>query len=188
MLIMKIRQTLICAIVALSFSFSAFAQQSHQGNFFIQTAFGVVPTYFLDGAKTVVPPLNVSVNYRFSPVISAGAFSGFSSSKIVRSFKDGSLHQWANDSWVFGVQFAAHSTNFKKVDVYGGGGLAYSQPGISHTVLIPGEDQVMVPKIQQGFVYGGFLGISMGIANNIGAYAELGYGISLFDLGLNVKL
>ena len=185
---MNFRQTLGCALFALLLSVSLQAQNSFQSYFSVQAGLGLIPTYFLDGAKTMVPPLSVSVNYRLNSILSVGAFSGFSASKMVHSYKDGSVHQWENNSMVYGVQFAAHSANFKKVDIYGGAKIGYSQPDVKHSVIVPGEDIISEPKVHRGMIYGGFLGLGVPVGKKIGFYSELGYGVTILDLGLTLKL
>ena len=87
---------------------------------------------------------------------------------------------------VVGARGAYHYNGFTTVpnlDVYGGAMLGYNIVKYSSD----GDDMAMVNNYGSGMGLSGFLGSRWFFSDKIGAYAELGYGVSVLNVGLTFK-
>ncbi len=157
---------------------------------------GLVPTYIADGAHINMLPVNLRLGYRLSNNFSMSAFAAYSASEknnVIRP--DESIDNIKNQELTLGIRGAVHALRAEHFDVYGGFMLGYNMPNTDVT-------QVAQPKgttpngVQPSFsreatnqmTYSGFIGASYLPKRNIGIFAEIGYGISLFNAGLQWKL
>lgn len=183
--IQKFLIAIICTIV----SFSISAQTVQKGDITLQAGVGLLPTYFLDASETVVPPVTFSASYRVLEMLSVGAFGGYSEyNSLPNQNFDGSVNQFHSKSFLGGVKVAAHATSIEKWDIYGGFQVGYSKPEVVNNVLKASESRLPTPKVREEFVYSGFIGATGYITNKVGLYGELGYGISLANVGVTFKL
>jgi len=182
-------QKFLIAIVCLVFSLNINAQTVKKGDVTIQAGVGLLSTYFLDGSQTLVPPVQASVSYRFKEILSVGAFAGYSEyNSNPRENFDGSVNQFHNSSVVGGLKIAAHATKIHNWDVYGGFQIGYSKPTVTNNIIVASEAKIPAPRVREEFVYSGYIGAIGYINENIGIYGEMGYGISLFNAGVSLKL
>ena len=126
-------------------------------------------------------PIGASFEHGFTEQISAGGFIDYLSWK--------NSYSSYNYSWrfiYFGARVSYHfnellNLNNDKLDVYAGAGLGYSAVSTSDN-LVSGYS---------GYSNRLFLNLHVGgryyFSNNIGAYAEAGYGVSALKLGLTFK-
>lgn len=187
---MNIREFLVGVVIFASTITMADAQTVKKGDVVFQTGVGLLPTYFMDKGKMLVPPVSASVDYRMGSILSVGAFGAYSSTETnTIKLEDGSAFKWQNDSWMAGVKVAAHSANFDRVDVYGGFTLGYQIPDIKANVEIPGEQRLPEPtNVKNHWIYAGFVGVAGYLTPHLGVYGELGYGISLLNVGVSIKI
>src|SRR5690606_40595896 len=87
------------------------------------------------------------------------------------------------DFHVTGVQTCALPISVPNLDVYGGAMLGYNIVKYSSD----GDDMAMVNNYGSGMGLSGFLGSRWFFSDKIGAYAELGYGVSVLNVGLTFK-
>lgn len=186
---------ILCLTAACLFNLNAQDAEFKGGDIMISAGIGVVPTYFLDDAETVVPPLSLRLGYRISPMFSVSAFGGYSSYNSGEILNPNeSTSTYANESIIVGIQPAIHTTFFDNWDIYGGFLLGYNIPMVESTTNYS-EDQV-IDEVQPSFsrpaenttTFSGFLGASYYFRKNAGVFAEVGYGISLLNVGVNIKL
>lgn len=182
-------QKFLIAIVCLIFSLNINAQTVKKGDITIQAGVGLLSTYFLDASETLVPPVQGSISYRFMDMLSVGAFAGYSEyNSTPKQNYDGSVNQYHTSSILGGVKVAAHATKIHNWDVYGGFQLGYSKPTVTNNIIVASERRLPEPKVREEFVYSGFIGATGYITDRIGLYGEMGYGISLFNAGVSIKL
>lgn len=147
-----------------------------QGKSYVNLGVGIAPVYGLG------IPLGVSYEYGFTDRISAGIYADYD------HFSDG--YEGFNYGWTFfyfGVRGAYHfgedlHLNNDKVDLYGGVALGY----LSVSVTTPDggySNTAYASRLDLGLFVGGKYYFS----SNIGAFAELGYGVSVLRLGLALK-
>ena len=87
---------------------------------------------------------------------------------------------------VVGVRGAYHYNGFTDVpnlDLYGGAMLGYNIVNYSST----GDDSDALNSYGSGIGFSGFLGARWFFTESIGAYAELGYGVSVLNAGVTFK-
>ncbi len=87
---------------------------------------------------------------------------------------------------VVGARGAYHYNGFTsvpKLDVYGGAMLGYNIVKYSSD----GDDMNMANSYGSGMGFSGFLGSRWFFSDSMGAYAELGYGVSVLNAGLTFK-
>lgn len=161
---------------------------------------GVVPTFFKDGGSINVPPVSLTLGYKLAEKFSLSAFASYSSttSSLIK-YNDGSSNTFHNQMLVVGIRPAVHFVNLDKWDVYGGFSLAYNVPivGVDNTPSdepLFGDNKPDTPvpsfyrEAQNNFTYSGFVGATYFVKSNLGIFGEVGYGISLLNLGVTYKL
>lgn len=184
---MKNKFVLAAALLLSSFvSNQVFAQKSSgfedvKGMNFLNAGIGL-GSYGLSGTGGL--PITASFEHGFTKNISAGVQLGF----IQKSYFD----YWKYTYLMFGARGSYHfnealNISNPKVDVYGGAGLIYRH----YSVKYNGEGTE--PGDYYGKASSGDITIDLHAGgrylfnDHIGAFAELGYGISPLQLGLSVK-
>lgn len=130
-------------------------------------------------------PITASFEHGFSKNISAGATFGF----IQKKFAD----DWKYTYLLFGARGSYHLNEaFKianpKLDVYAGAGLFYRRYSFKYTSSIGDDHDDFNLKASGGEVdFQLHAGGRYLFNNSLGAFAELGYGISPLQLGLTLK-
>ena len=181
-------------------SFSAATAQNTQikvGDSQVSAGIGLIPTFIGDNGKTIVPPLSVRYAYQVSEKFSLGAFASYSStsSALIKN-NDGSTNLFNTEMLMIGVRPAVHFLNLKNWDGYGGFSFGYNIPMVDVATTTPepqtGDDFKATPtfyrEAKNNFSYSGFIGATYFVKKNIGVYGEVGYGISLLNLGVTIKL
>ena len=127
-------------------------------------------------------PLTASFEHGFSKNISGGIEAGI----IQRKFAD----DWKYSYFIIGARASYHfnealNVSNPKVDVYGGAGLLYRHFKVKY---LHGSSEDYFGKASSGDVT---IDLHAGgryqFGNNVGAFAELGYGISPLKLGIALK-
>ena len=169
-----------------------------KGDFTAKLGMGVLPTFLLDKGEAIVPPVNMTLGYRVSKTVSLNAYLGYSSTRsniVSNSGEIMSLNQ--NDLLMLGLRTEAHSGRFDDFEIYGGFMLGYAKSFIQRTVVNtnPAYDDEPIhtrpykyPPATGKMLFSGFVGGSYYVMKNIGVYAEVGYGVSIFNVGVNFKL
>jgi hypothetical protein len=136
-------------------------------------------TYGLYGTGGL--PLTASFEHGFSKNVSAGLEAGL----VQRKYADG----WKYRYFIIGVRGSYHfnevlNVSDPKLDVYGGAGLLYRHFKVKYS----GEWDELYGKASSGDVT---LDLHAGgrymFNNNVGGFAEVGYGISPLKLGVTLK-
>ncbi|HMQ63142.1 MAG TPA: hypothetical protein PKE06_20835 [Flavilitoribacter sp.] len=166
------------------------------GNVEFAAGIGVLPTYFKDKATTVVPPVSARLDVRVTPGFTLGAFAGYSSyTKEKLSAPSGAVTHIENESLMIGLRAAMHALRVTNTDIYGGFQLGYEIPNVN-TVATQVPTDSPRDDIQPSFsrpaenklVYSGFIGASHYLTKRVGFYGEVGFGISVLNVGLTWKL
>lgn len=186
---------IVCLTAACLFNLSAQDTKMEAGDVTISAGIGVIPTFFADNSTTLVPPVSLRLGYRVSPMFSISAYGGYSSSETGEIINPNeSISRYRNDLLIVGLQPAIHSTYFDNWDIYGGFLIGYNIPMVDNTTTYP-EDQI-IDDVQPSFSrpaenninFSGFIGASYYFGKHTGVFAEVGYGVSLLNLGVNIKL
>ncbi len=186
---MNYLKAILAATIILSTITITQAQSINKGDLSASASIGLLPTYFMDGGTTITPPVQVGAEYRIAEVISIGAFAGYSNYEgLPYENLDGSVYQVSTESMMAGLRLGVHTTTFDKVDLYGGFQVGYATPSVEFNVLNPGEQRFPRPKVREGLVYSGYVGIAGSITDRIGVFGEIGYGISLISAGVKTRI
>ncbi len=166
-----------------------FAQANNSGNINVQVGLGISPTYFSDIAEVESQPIHFSADYSIFSFLSAGLGWSLASSNELSSYQNtpASLVSSFN---TFSLRGNAHLPLFDRLDVYAGGSV-----GVQRVVEVYREisgGQPLPSGIESTklavFQPEGHVGLRWRLLGNIGLYAEGGYGLSLVQAGLNMKL
>ncbi len=134
------------------------------------------------------PPFSISGDYAIKDNITVGALVGYySSSEEIPSF--GGTYTFNYTYTIFGVRGTYHLELIDNVDTYGGLLLGYN--AASSSVEAPdGANPNFTPPAAEvgGVALGAFIGGRYHFTDNLGAFLELGYGISALNLGLTYKI
>jgi len=139
---------------------------------------GLVPTF---GTGDVGLPLSVSIDYGINDKISLGGYLGYAGSSDNVPF----LGKISYTYLIVGARGAYHFELTEKLDTYAGLLLGYNIASVSLENSITGAPE---PDAAGGFTYNLFAGGRYHFTDKIGVFGEIGYGISVLNLGLTVKL
>lgn len=172
----------------LSFAFAvitvvAFGQSHQAGDKNLNVGIGI-GSRFATGDISI-PPVGVSYEVGIKDNISIGGYLGYSASKNEVSVV-GSTWAWKYTYIIVGARGAYHlDIDNDKIDPYGGLLLGYNIASVKWDGS--GNDPGTAASAG-GFTYSLFVGSRYAFTEKLGAFAELGYGISWLQLGLNLKM
>ena len=164
-----------------------------KGDIEIGLGIGLLPTFVSENAKTKIPPVSIMLGYRIKQFFSLGAYAGFSSSDgydVASIFDDPAPEDpvLRNDFYILGLRAEGHF-NRERTDFYGGAMISYNYSDIT-TELKPGDkmpENIEIEKDNGGFKYSGYIGLKYMATKRFGIFGEVGYGVSLINLGLTSK-
>lgn len=174
----KIILTAFAFLFAITLINEVQAQQFQQGQMDLNVGVGLVPTF---GTGDVGIPLSVSLDYGFNDQISLGGYVGYAGSNDNFPF----LGKVSYTYLIFGARGAYHFELTENLDTYAGLLLGYNIASVSVENSSPGMPE---PDAAGGFAYSLFAGARYHFSEKIGVFGEIGYGISVLNLGLTVKL
>jgi len=197
----KILFALLTLFTLTTITITAQNQVFKKGNFNAAVGIGVVPTYFADNAKVNVIPVAAKLGYNFTDNFSMNLYTGFSSStsKMIEDF-EGNSRQYENDYLIIGLRPELHTARGDKFDIYGGFMMGYNKAFINEMVYADGDVEnpidapISGPTTRNpnaktgGFLFSGFVGATYLVNPKLGIFGELGYGVSLVQLGATFKL
>lgn len=167
---------LICTLTTAAWSQSTFGEGALLGNAGIGLGF----TY--GAGTTAVPPVAISADYGITEEIGIGGYVGYASAK--ESILN---YDWKYSYTIIGARGTYHFKTDEKLDLYGGALLGY----VVGSVKLESDNELS-PLIAEptvgGFAWSFFAGGRYMFNEKIGAYGELGYGISVLTLGVTAKL
>ena len=151
---------------------------------------GLVPTFAKDDGQVKLLPLSINYDYRIAEKITIGAYIGYSVTETDRRIiSDGILAQWRNRCSLFGVRVAAHAVKLEDWDIYGGFMLGYN---LSRVESIEGDvDEITrhmgIKPVSGKTTLTGFVGGRYAITKHFGITGEIGFGVSIVNLGASYK-
>ena len=157
---------------------------------------GLVPTNMVDGASYNVLPVSARLGFRVSPNFSLSAFAAYSASEKLNVVRpDESIDNISNKEVSVGLRGALHAIRAERFDVYGGLMLGYHMPNTEITNVSDPKDTNptgLKPSFSREatnqMIYSGFVGAAYFPGRNVGVFGEIGYGMSLFNTGIQWKL
>lgn len=194
--LMRINGTIFAlCLTLLSITLNAQHAKIKPGQVQFGIGLGMVPTYAADATTTIVPPLSAQLDVFLSPNFSLGTYLAYSKTEGENLYANAGIsEEFVNDTWMVGLRSSFHSNDLNDWRVYGGFVVGATLPSIDKTVeLLPGENQRddELPSFsrpsENGFLFSGFVGTRRYLNDNWSAFGELGFGISLVNLGLSYK-
>lgn len=160
---------------------------------------GTVPTYVMDDAKILMPPIQAGMNYRITEHFSIGATVGHSISEsqpraIIKTL-DGSVNaDWTNNTTFLAIRPGVHIVKLENWDFYGGFAVGVNfinidgNSSISKEQLLEMESHFGIKRQQTNATFSGFTGFRRVISPRWTVGGEIGSGISLFTVGASYKI
>lgn len=184
----------ITLIIALATS-TCFAQNSQfkKGQVDINAGVGfITPLFTISGydVKTQTPPISVTADYGITEELSVGLYVATAKDNVYGTLYDlntGNSYygkQSTVSHFLIGGRLLYHFELSPKFDTYGGGMLGYNsvKEKAEPNIQLIGETDI------KGFTYTLLVGGRYRFAKNIGGFLELGYGVTVINLGLNIIL
>ena len=138
------------------------------------------------GYSTTTPPLSVSYErgiidqlFDDKSTLGIGAYLGY----VANKYDFGGGYGWKYSHTIVGARGALHYQLVDKLDTYGGLMLGYDI--INYTTY--GNGNFAGSPTSSSPSWSLFLGARYYFTDNIGAFAELGYGIALLQVGVSFK-
>ncbi len=186
------KMMILTALLVLGFTSANTQTIFKKGDIEFAAGMGIFPTFAKDDATIVVPPVSARLNIRVVPNFSLGAYAAFSSSEAHQVGLPGNaIRDVDNEFYLFGLRAAAHTNRMDNWDIYGGAMLGYNVPKVDNTITKEKSDidgPAFSRPAENEFTYSAFVGATYYPVKNLGLFAEVGYGISIFNLGVSVKL
>jgi hypothetical protein len=188
--------TITLCIALTLFSTAAFSQHyephfSQKGTSFLSFGIGLFPTFFKDNAQVIIPPSSLQFEKKLTDIFSIGIMSGYSRNQTTRNLiKNNETKQYLNDSYFLGLRSGAHCLNLDKWDFYGGVMLGYYHARVhpSDGRFGPDEEFMGIRPQRGQFVWNAYVGTRFSCCNRLIFFGEASYGISIFTIGLGLKL
>lgn len=182
-------------IIAL-FSFITLNAQDYKikaGDIQANIGIGLVPTYAADATTTIVPPVSASVEAFLGKNFSLGVYGAVSKYTGSTTYLNAGLTEsFENTTVMLGVRPTIHSNDMAGWRVYGGFVAGASLPSINKTVLVEKtETEADLPSFsrpaENNLLFSGFVGARKTLNANTSLFGELGFGISLANVGVSYK-
>ena len=188
---------LLCVLLTTGL-LTAQSQSYHQGRFSLSAGVGLLPAYMKDKSVNNSIPVNFRAGFRISKMFSMNAFAGFASATTeTRSFGDGFATYLVNKSMAIGIRGQMNKEVSNRMNIYGGVMLGYHFANINEYLAgsqLPYERNLDAPtpydpNAPEGkLLYAAYVGTSYFFTKSIGIFGELGYGISLLNMGFTFKI
>jgi hypothetical protein len=169
---------LICFATVLTHA--TYAQWDGKGQMNLDLGIGVVSTLGIGGGI----PLRASFDYGVFDNISLGIYLGYISVGEKYNYGNGVNGKWRYSYSIVGLRGAYHLPLFDDFDTYGGVLVSY----YAASVKWDGTGTVTPITVKGGFAPSLYIGAKYMFQENIGAFAELGYGISIIQAGITFRL
>lgn len=176
------------------FTTSAYAQETafRERQINIQAGVSFVPTlstvyygspYIGHTEKWGATPITLTADVAVSDYLSTGIYVGIAKVKFYNEFGE----NYGNNRYtIIGLRGLYHRSANSKIEGYAGSmvGLAANKIHLDYTGVNGGSANTFK---ESQFVFQLILGGRYYVSDNAGVYAELGYGVCVFNLGLNLK-
>lgn len=173
----KLFLPLFALIAMVLFSAESNAQSFEKGQLDLNAGVGLVPTFGVGGGL----PLSVSGDYGINENVAIGGYLGYAKTSQDVLF----LGKVSYSYLIVGARATYHKEFVKGIDTYGGLLLGYNIASVKIEKPIPG---IPDPDPAAGFTYSLFAGARYHFTESVGVFGEIGYGISIINLGLTLKL
>lgn len=161
-----------------------------KGQIRVNGGLGLISFIKIAGGTTTFPPLTVSAEYAVSEDMTIGAIAGYTSTEQTYSYSSiGSRVNYTASHTIIGARANYYFDVDPKFEVYSGVMLGYNTVKaklVSNSSY--GFDEYNFGDGAGGILYGFQAGGRYRFSSFASAFAELGYGISVLNLGLTLHL
>jgi hypothetical protein len=188
---------LLCAL-ALPCTIQAQSTPKSHGKLNISAGVGIVPAYTGTDSKGKFLPVSLRVGYAIGKKLHVSGFFGYSNTTSnPRLFADGFSSKLENKSMTFGLRTEVRKDLTSRVDLYGGAMLGYSHSDVKEYEATtgqlflrePGKPTPYNPNAPDGqVIYAAFVGSTFYLNKSFGFFGEVGFGVSIANLGVTLRL
>lgn len=189
---------LLCGAIGNTTTLSAQSSKSTPSRITISTGIGLLPTYTKASENNGMLPVSFMLGYDLTKNFSLGAFFGFSSTtSSSKDFIDNGGSFVTNKTKVFGLRTEVKKPFSEKVAGYGGVMLGVHHADVKEyqnqtkalVVRPEGGPTPFNPNAKKGrLAYAAYMGATYKVAKRVSLYGELGYGISIANIGVTVRI
>lgn len=170
--------------IAIAFGLTASAQTYDEGDNLLNIGIGLGSAF--KTGTTSLPPISASFEHGFTDKISAGGIIAYTGSKEEISFGT-TTYTFKYSYLIIGARGSYHFYNTDKLDAYGGLMLGYNIANSKVEVTGPSGVFNPQPASVGGVAYGFHLGGRYYFNDKVAAFAELGYGLAILNVGITMK-
>ena len=184
-------KTIFLFLIAFCVFSTSYAQRYSKPFIDCNAGIGLFPTFLKSNATSEKLPIQLSADYRLSKNFSLGLSFGQSvttSSKYIRAYQN--QVAWKTNFKTAGLRLTAHTNPVGNWHFYGGTYLGLGMPKIQ---ILEGDAEKV--KTALGFKESNnqlhitsFIGSRCSIKKRLGFYGEIGFGISLVNIGLSYRI
>lgn len=192
---MNMRSIIIICFTLFSLNLSAQDYRLKAGDIQINAAVGLIPTYAADAVSTIVPPLSLNAEFFLSPNFALGLSGSYSQYRgEYVNLNAGITEYYETSTYMLGLRTAIHSNDLNNWRVYGGFIVGANIADVDKDVVLLAEDQTLDDELpsfsrpqDNSLLFSGFVGTRRTLGERLSVFGELGFGISLANLGLSYK-
>ncbi|PRD49297.1 hypothetical protein [Sphingobacterium haloxyli] len=169
----KIKNIAFITLACILYATTSTAQSFQKGDKMLNVGVGIAGGFGI--------PVGLSYEQAVSDRISVGAYAAFSTEK--ESF--GGYGNWKYTHILAAARGSYHlKVNSTKFDPYGGIMLGYNIASVKWD----GDDDAPFSASAGGFLWAGHIGSRYWFSEKFGAFAEIGYGAAVLNIGVTFKL
>ncbi|NGM64469.1 hypothetical protein [Sphingobacterium sp. SGR-19] len=169
----KIKNIAFITLACILYATTSAAQSFQKGDKMLNVGVGIAGGFGI--------PVGLSYEQAVSDRISVGAYAAFSTEK--ESFGD--YGNWKYTHILAAARGSYHlKVNSTKFDPYGGIMLGYNIASVKWD----GDDDAPFSTSAGGFLWAGHIGSRYWFSEKFGAFAEIGYGAAVLNIGVTFKL
>lgn len=192
---MTIRSLALLIFVCAFLQLNAQDYRIKPGEVQLSTSVGLISTYAADATSTVVPPVSLSAEVFLSPNLSLGLTGSYSQyeGEFV-NINAGIAEYYQTTTLVVALRSAVHSNDLNGWRVYGGLSVGANLPEIEKEVELLAGEQIRDDELpsfsrpqESSLLFSGFVGTRKTLNAHLSIYGELGFGISLANIGASYK-
>ena len=193
---MKFRTVFFTLLICTSFvGAQAQAAKVKPGQVQAGLGIGLVSTYVADRATTVVPPLSAQLDVFVNPNFSLGGYLAYSKVEGETTYPNAGVQEaFLTETVMAGLRTTVHSNDLNDWRVYGGFTIGANLPSVEKTVTLLSGDSERDDQLptfsrppQNSLLFTGFVGTRRYLNDHWSVYGELGFGISLVNVGTAYK-
>ena len=170
---------LVVFLALVGFGWSASAQDDafNRGDFVINAGVGLGTYISYSGYSNSLLPITASAEYGILDLFDGKAGVGVGGYLAYTSFSHKVTDKWNVGNMIVGARVIFHYQFVEKLDTYAGVMAGYNIVSYSHSDNLAGST----------FYPTTFAGARYYLAQNIGVFSEVGYGVSPLQVGLTIK-